>query len=311
MQSKKLTLSVVLQPPLPDRKFFIVFTQNTILELKAEIIRRFSKMINSPITLTLGGYELMDEDLACDLLSNKSAICVHLANEDEEDDNEDDDSEEEEEEANIKMGCKPRLVKISKRVHGDARGDARPSLCKMLPVQVAYENACSASDALSDGSSDSDSGSSSDTDSSDSDSDSSSNNDSSDSSSSGDEKINILGFTASDLDALPDQNIQLHHSHFKTIAYKELEISSDMSPQVSTYRIGQVMRVDNGVLSICVLRVLEQDKGQESQHVSKRTFARRENLLGKDEVMDDGEVMVKKLHVDCLVSVKILGNSVV
>ncbi|KAJ2724485.1 hypothetical protein GGI07_001916 [Coemansia sp. Benny D115] len=78
MATKKLKLTVTLDPPLPDRKFILACPQKTIKELRIEIKRRLQSITQCPIILTLDGFELMDDDDVRDILYEMANINVKL-----------------------------------------------------------------------------------------------------------------------------------------------------------------------------------------------------------------------------------------
>ncbi|KAJ2160748.1 hypothetical protein GGF46_001994 [Coemansia sp. RSA 552] len=106
----KLKLAIELDAPLPRRKFLMVSTQRTIKELKSEIKRRIIGITTEPIALLSEGYELMDDDEVCDVLSSRSAIHVttvaHIVSS----------------AAHEERECPRPQVTISRKEHGQAEG---------------------------------------------------------------------------------------------------------------------------------------------------------------------------------------------
>ncbi|KAJ2603358.1 hypothetical protein EV177_006701 [Coemansia sp. RSA 1804] len=78
MDDDKLKLEISLAPPLPQRRFLLVCAQKTVKDLKNEIRRRLVTLIQEPIALISDGFELMDDDLVVDLLSNRDSLVVVL-----------------------------------------------------------------------------------------------------------------------------------------------------------------------------------------------------------------------------------------
>ncbi|KAJ1736781.1 hypothetical protein LPJ72_001096 [Coemansia sp. Benny D160-2] len=78
MDDEKLKLEISLAPPLPQRRFLLVCAQKTVKDLKNEIRRRLVTLIQEPIALISDGFELMDDDLVVDLLSNRDSLVVVL-----------------------------------------------------------------------------------------------------------------------------------------------------------------------------------------------------------------------------------------
>ncbi|KAI9481771.1 hypothetical protein H4R22_001810 [Coemansia sp. RSA 1290] len=75
----KIKIFVKLDPPLPKRQFITVCKQRTVKELRNELKRRIITITTEPLTLTLDGYELMDDDEVADVLTPMSEIHLKLS----------------------------------------------------------------------------------------------------------------------------------------------------------------------------------------------------------------------------------------
>ncbi|KAJ2491113.1 hypothetical protein IWW37_002566 [Coemansia sp. RSA 2050] len=143
----RLTLTMRLASPLPARKFLFVCQQKTVKELKKEIRRRLTSLIKEPVSITVDGYELMDDDDVADVLSKDVQIDVHLTSSLEEA------IVEQEKKAVVTpkdtrakaSGASPSaLLTIRKREHGRTKGGELAKRAKPLrvyPAELAYEQA--------------------------------------------------------------------------------------------------------------------------------------------------------------------------
>ncbi|KAJ1878555.1 hypothetical protein H4R99_001670 [Coemansia sp. RSA 1722] len=135
-----VTLRIKLEPPLPERKFILVFKQRTVKELRNEIRRRIQPLTKEPITLLYNGFELMDDDPVNEIVMLASLINVHQA-----------DAEgapialEQKAAEEAKPQCVRKKVVVSKRVHGfDDVGEVQEVSRKKFSAEIAYDRAATA-----------------------------------------------------------------------------------------------------------------------------------------------------------------------
>ncbi|KAJ2024455.1 hypothetical protein IWW57_003725 [Coemansia sp. S610] len=143
----RITLTMRLAPPLPARKFLFVCQQKTVKELKNEIRRRLIALIKEPVSITVDGYELMDDDDVADVLSKDIQIDVHLTSSLEQAivEQEKGAAEAPKQTCAKASGARaPAVLTIRKREHGKTKGTEQAKRAKphrVYPAELAYEQA--------------------------------------------------------------------------------------------------------------------------------------------------------------------------
>ncbi|PIA15490.1 hypothetical protein COEREDRAFT_87897 [Coemansia reversa NRRL 1564] len=255
IMEKKLTIVVKLDAPLPVRQFLMVCKQRTIKELKNEVKRRIHFITPDPITLLFDGFELMDDDYVHDILEPRSVLHVKRVKDIE----------------NAALQPNRPQVTISRKEHGN--DTAALTTTKDYLAEAAYENSQplslsktpSASDIIMD----------------------SSDNGSSSTSSSDEHKTTckesikelrrrIHSISMAGIDAEKDVDVQFLKLG-EIVAFKLLEMTEDMTPSISQYRIGKVVDMSSGSATVQILRDL---KPKSAQKISKGTSRRRAQLIG-------------------------------
>ncbi|KAJ1950277.1 hypothetical protein FBU59_000757 [Linderina macrospora] len=273
------TLRVHLAPPLPARRFLFVCRSPDVKQMKDELRSRLKSIITEQIVTVKDGYELMDKDPVADLLSHMDIIVVHLASDYEARvsksavcaSTKDEDSQAQFSEISTTntadMG--PRSVTISSVEHGDLnlakRRKVRPSKI-MFPVEQSYMV------SKQQGSNEEDESSS----------------DSASDTGAPTPKplvhaAGITAYTTAQLDALPEvptSKINVGDA----VAFMVAELSADMVPGISAYRIGQVTAKANGTITIATLRDFADRPLATKQRSAKR---RRKQLLFNQEGSGD------------------------
>ncbi|KAJ2450878.1 hypothetical protein EV183_003974 [Coemansia sp. RSA 2336] len=131
----KIKIFVKLDPPLPKRQFITVCKQRTVRELRNELKRRIITISNKPITLTLDGYELMDDDEVADVILPTSEIHLKLSESIAASANAESESPES---SSAESPKRPHKV-ISRKEHGDDRIKGKNS--KTYLAEEVYESA--------------------------------------------------------------------------------------------------------------------------------------------------------------------------
>ncbi|KAJ2839694.1 hypothetical protein J3B01_000488 [Coemansia erecta] len=262
-----MKLFIKLLSPLPERKFIMACKQQTVKELRNEIKRRILAITTEPITITLCGYELMDDDNVEDVVEPLAEIGVSISSSTHAAGNTSVKTAKSQQPVKPQQLAQPQqLVQpqqpiqskdtetktvISKKEHGEAPG--KPSKkSKLYPAEIAYEQAQSSSDE--DG-----------------------------------PEVQSLGrenwtqrantITMEELDGMPEAEFASIKA-LGCIAYKEIVIGADMTPSASSYRVSQVLKVTNNTIHVRVIRDL---KPRQKTSAKKSAAQRRANLLGDDE----------------------------
>ncbi|KAJ2613214.1 hypothetical protein H4S08_002333 [Coemansia sp. RSA 1365] len=224
------------------------------IELKNEVKRRIHAITSDPITLLFDEFELMDDDDVHDILEARSVLHVKRIKDVE----------------NAASQPNRPQVTISKKEHGDST--AAPITTKDYVAEAVYENAQpllsktpSTLDVIMD----------------------SFDNGNSSTSSSDEHKTTckdsikelrrrIHSMSMADIDAEKDVDVQFLKLG-EIVAFKLLEMSDDMTPSISQYRIGKVVDMSSGSATVQILRDL---KPKSPQNISKSTSLRRAQLIG-------------------------------
>ncbi|KAJ2500420.1 hypothetical protein GGH96_002748 [Coemansia sp. RSA 1972] len=247
-----MKLFIKLLPPLPERKFIMACKQQTVKELRNEIKRRILVITTEPVTITLCGYELMDDDNVEDVIEPLAEIGVSIS------------STHAASSKNVKTATpvKPQQppkskdtetkTVISKKEHGEA--PSKPSKkTKLYPAEIAYEQAQLSSDE----------------------------DDGPEVQSLGRENSIHLAnsITTEELDVMPEAEFESIKA-LDCIAYKEIVNSADMMLSLGSYRVSQVLKVTNDAFHMRVIRDL---KPRQQKSAKKSAAQRGANLLGDDE----------------------------
>ncbi|KAI9502026.1 hypothetical protein BX070DRAFT_227796 [Coemansia spiralis] len=302
----KLTLAIALAPPLPYRKFLFVCDQRSVKDLKSEIQRRLATIIRAPVTLTHGGFELMDDDPVADLLSDRALLTVYL---------QEHISSFYMQQETLCPRCSNKVSRhISKKEHGTA--PSTPPKRKVYPAERVYSKAKPLNSPTNDGIPGGE----------DSMMERASTCGSSDfevcpicdcerrpdaehicfeegSSGSEDQKI-AKALTVKQILTLPDSDFHSAHAG-STIAYKALVIASNGAPAVSSYRIGKVVnRDDNG--STMLVRVLREFTPGETKAANSKNSRSRAPSNANKAKLKDGNVATDLLTPEDVYSFKLV-----
>ncbi|KAJ2083324.1 hypothetical protein H4R24_000884 [Coemansia sp. RSA 988] len=257
---KKLAIVVKLDAPLPERKFLMVCKQRTIKELKNEVKRRIHAITHDPITLLFDDFELMDDDEVRDILEPRSVLHVKL---------------QEDIEGIVSQHSRPQVT-ISRKEHGEVA--AAQTTTKDYVAEAAYENSQPLSTLKTSCSSDAN------IDLSDNGSSSTSAAEPIESNKPFNESIvelrrRVHSISIADIDAKKDVGVQFLKLG-EIVAFKLLEMTDDMTPSISQYRIGKVVDISSGSAAVQILRDL---KPKSARKASKSTSLRRAQLMGTED----------------------------